>query len=91
MVSVLVRADFSVSGRSSKGDMGRRPRNLGCVTRYRGFESGSLQRRVRKLSVPPALHRVKWFWKLGRKTRRQRVWENGYRTIKMPPQIPGRF
>jgi hypothetical protein len=28
------------------------PRNLGCVTRYRRFESGSLQRRVCKLSVP---------------------------------------
>jgi len=34
------------------------------------FESTSLQRRVRKLSVPPALRRVTWFWKLGRKTRR---------------------
>jgi hypothetical protein len=51
LVSVLVRADFSVSGESSGGDMSP-SRNLACVTRYRRFESGFLQRRVFELSVP---------------------------------------
>jgi hypothetical protein len=36
-----------------------------------------------KFESIPLQHRVM------RKTRRQRVRENGYRTIKMPPQIPG--
>jgi hypothetical protein len=43
LVWVLVRADFSVSGESSEGDMSP-SRNLACVTRYRRFESGFLQR-----------------------------------------------
>jgi transposase InsO family protein len=43
LVSVLVRADFSVSGESSGSDMSP-SRNLACVTRYRRFESGFLQR-----------------------------------------------
>src|SRR5437868_7115739 len=46
LVSVLVRADFSVSGESSGGAMSP-SRNLACVTRYRRFESGFLQRGVR--------------------------------------------
>ena len=41
----LARADFSVSGKSSGGDMSR-SRNLDRVTRYEWFESGFLQRRV---------------------------------------------
>jgi hypothetical protein len=45
VVSVLVRAGFSVGEESSGGDISR-PRNLGCVTRYRWFESGFLQRGV---------------------------------------------
>jgi hypothetical protein len=41
VLSVLVRAEFSVGGTSSRGDMSP-SRNLGCVTPYRGFESGFL-------------------------------------------------
>src|SRR5215831_13884425 len=42
---------FVPDGESSGGDM-RRSSNLGRLTRYRRFESGFLQRRVCKLSVP---------------------------------------
>jgi len=45
VVSVLVLCRLSVSGESSSGDMSP-SRNLGCVTRYRRFESGFLKRRV---------------------------------------------
>jgi hypothetical protein len=51
MVSVLVRADFPSVGESSRRDMSR-SRNVGGVARYRRFESGFLQRRVCKPSVP---------------------------------------
>ena len=47
----LARADFSVTGKSSGGDMGR-SRNLDLITRYQWFESTSLQRRVCEPSVP---------------------------------------
>ena len=43
LVSIHVRADFSVRGGSSRGDTNP-SRTLGGVTRYRWFESGSLQR-----------------------------------------------
>jgi hypothetical protein len=52
LVSVLVRADFSVSGESSGGDM---PLETSLVSRrYRRFESGFLQQRVCLSSEPPA-------------------------------------
>jgi hypothetical protein len=51
VVLVLIRVEFSVARESGRDDISR-SRNLGHVTRYRRFESGFLQRRVRKLSVP---------------------------------------
>jgi len=46
-----VRAEFSIDWESSGGGMSRSS-NLDLVTRYRRFESGFLQRRVCKPSVP---------------------------------------
>ena len=43
VVSVLARAEFSVDGESSRGELSRFWK-LGRVTRYRRFESGFLQR-----------------------------------------------
>src|SRR6516162_4659258 len=50
VVSVVVRADFSACRKSSRSDMSRR-RKLGRVTRNQWFESGFLQRRVRRTPI----------------------------------------
>src|SRR6516165_10935454 len=49
VVSVLVRANFSVGRKSSRDEMSLSG-NLDRATRYRWFESGFLQRRVRSLT-----------------------------------------
>ena len=54
VVSVLVRANFSVGRKSSRDEMSPSG-NLDRATRYRWFESGFLQRRVNKLSVRLAI------------------------------------
>jgi hypothetical protein len=64
LVSIHVRADFSVRGGSSRGDMNP-SRTLGGVTRYRWFESGSLQRRV-SLTREPAFRRARRASRRGR-------------------------